>query len=46
MTLEPEMLVAMRPGTGIPPSAIGRVVGRPVRSAVAAGALIAWEDLE
>jgi N,N'-diacetyllegionaminate synthase len=46
MTVEPEMLVAMRPGTGIPPSAIDRVIGRPVRAAVAAGALIAWEDLE
>jgi N,N'-diacetyllegionaminate synthase len=46
MTVAPEMLVAMRPGTGIPPSAIACVVGRPVRSAVAAGALIAWEDLE
>ncbi len=46
MTLEPEMLVAMRPGTGIAPSEIDRVLGRPVRSAVPAGALIAWEDLE
>jgi sialic acid synthase SpsE len=36
----------MRPGTGIPPSAIERVVGRPVRSAVAAGTLLSWEDLE
>jgi N,N'-diacetyllegionaminate synthase len=45
-TLEPEMLVAMRPGTGIAPSDIDRVVGRPVRAAVAAGTLIAWEDLE
>jgi N,N'-diacetyllegionaminate synthase len=46
MTVEPGMLVAMRPGTGIPPSAIDRVVGRPVRTAVAPGTLIAWDDLE
>jgi N,N'-diacetyllegionaminate synthase len=46
MTVEAGMLVAMRPGTGIPPSAIDRVIGRPLRTAVAAGALIAWEDLE
>jgi N-acetylneuraminate synthase/N,N'-diacetyllegionaminate synthase len=40
------MLVAMRPGTGIPPSAIDRVIGRPLRTAFAAGALLAWDDLE
>ncbi len=44
--LEEAMLVARRPGTGIPPSRSAELLGRRTRRAVAADQLLAWEDLE
>lgn len=36
----------LRPGTGIAPRNLPQVLGRRTRSAIAAGQLLAWEDLE
>lgn len=44
--LRPDDLTCMRPGTGIPPKALGSVVGRSLRRAIPAGALITEADLE
>ena len=41
-----EMLIALRPGTGIPPAELERVVGRRVGRAVSSGHLLSWQDLE
>ncbi|PIQ84465.1 MAG: N-acetylneuraminate synthase [Candidatus Omnitrophica bacterium CG11_big_fil_rev_8_21_14_0_20_63_9] len=38
-------LVAKRPGTGIPPGELDRIVGRQVRRPLAADELLAWEDV-
>lgn len=43
--LRREDLTCMRPGTGIPPKALGSIVGRSLRRAIVAGALIAESDL-
>jgi len=43
--LEPSMLQAQRPGTGIPSSALPRVIGHKVRVSLAAGSLLAWEHI-
>ncbi|MCW5939056.1 MAG: N-acetylneuraminate synthase [Fimbriimonadaceae bacterium] len=44
--LRPEDLVAKRPGTGIPPSRLAKVVGRRLARDVEADSPLAWEDLE
>jgi len=43
--LEPGMLAALRPGTGIPPSELPTVIGRRLTRAVARGALLGRDDL-
>jgi len=45
-TLEAGALIALRPGTGIAPSELGRVVGRRARRDIAEGEPLAWEALE
>lgn len=44
-TLRAEMLIAKRPGTGIPPSEVDRLVGYKTREAIEGGTLITWEQL-
>ncbi len=44
-TIEAPMLESLRPGTGIPPAMIDRVLGRRTRHALAAGAVLSWDDL-
>jgi N,N'-diacetyllegionaminate synthase len=39
-------LVALRPGTGLPPSAVARLVGRHLREAVGMGAMVREEEIE
>jgi N,N'-diacetyllegionaminate synthase len=41
-----EMLTLKKPGTGIPKSEIGRIVGRRLKRDVASNRLITWDDLE
>lgn len=43
--LEPDDVVLLRPGTGIAPRELPRVLGRRMARAVVAGELLAWEDL-
>ncbi len=43
--LERDCVVARRPGTGLPPSTLDKVLGRTVKSDIAAGMLIEWENL-
>ncbi|HYR89084.1 MAG TPA: N-acetylneuraminate synthase [Terriglobia bacterium] len=43
--IEPHMLRALRPGTGIPPTSLGEVVKRTAKRSVKAGELIDWTDL-
>jgi N,N'-diacetyllegionaminate synthase len=43
--LEPAMLAALRPGTGIPPSELPSVVGRRLARPVTRGALLGRDDL-
>jgi N-acetylneuraminate synthase len=43
--LTPESLIAIRPATGIPPTRLGEVVGRTLRTSLAAGELLSWELL-
>lgn len=45
-TLAPDMLRALRPGTGIPPTHRDELIGRRLRRSVAADEAIAWSDLE
>ena len=40
-----EMLIALRPATGISPALIEQVVGRLARERITAGALLSWSDL-
>ena len=40
------MLTAMRPGTGIPPAEVGRVVGRKATRRIQKGEMISWEVVE
>lgn len=44
-TLERDDLVALRPASGLPPSALSSVVGRRLRTAVAAGAVLSEQHL-
>lgn len=44
--IEASMLAALRPGTGIPPSALPSVVGHRTRRSIAAGELITWDMLK
>lgn len=44
--LEPRHVTAKRPGTGISPMEIDRVLGRTLRRAVAQDALLTWDALE
>jgi N,N'-diacetyllegionaminate synthase len=39
------MVAIRRPGTGLPPSELGRILGRQLRQDVAAGSLFTWEML-
>jgi N-acetylneuraminate synthase/N,N'-diacetyllegionaminate synthase len=43
--LEASMLLALRPGTGIPPSQLDRVVGRSVAHDLCKHAVLKWQDL-
>ena len=43
--VSPDDLIALRPGTGLPPSALEQIVGRQVRAGTAAGALVRLEEL-
>ena len=43
--LERAMLAIKRPGTGIPPAALERVLGRAARRDLAVDEVIGWEDL-
>jgi sialic acid synthase SpsE len=43
--LTPSMVAIRRPGTGLPPSELERVLGRTLNRDVAAGNLLAWEML-
>lgn len=44
--IERDDLVLLRPGTGLPPADVDRVVGMRVRQALPDGHLLAWDDLE
>ncbi len=44
--LQPHMLNEMRPGTGIPPSSIGEVLGRILKRKLEPGELLSWSDLQ
>ncbi len=44
--LDLDMLAARRPGTGIPPSDMDRLLGRRLKHPVAADTPLKWEDLE
>ena len=44
--LEPEHLIMKRPGTGISPSDVGRVLGKVTTRPLAADALVEWDSLE
>ncbi len=44
--IEADSLIALRPGTGIPPSRLGEVVGRRVREAVEAGSILRLDMLQ
>jgi N,N'-diacetyllegionaminate synthase len=44
--LESRMLAALRPGTGIPPADLERVLGRKTRCAIGRETLLRWEDLD
>ena len=41
--LQPEMLACKRPGTGISPGELGRVLGKPAKVALSAEQVITWE---
>jgi len=43
--IEPKMLCALRPGTGIPPTRRAELVGRTVLRDLAAGEVIGWDDV-
>lgn len=43
--LERDCVAVRRPGTGLPPSTLDKVIGRTVKADVAAGMLIEWENL-
>jgi sialic acid synthase SpsE len=43
--LEADMLVAVRPASGISPSLLEHVLGRRAKRTLVAGKLISWEDL-
>ena len=44
--LQPDMLEALRPATGISPTLLRLVVGRKARRSLRAGQLLAWGDLD
>lgn len=44
--IQPEHLIAKRPGHGISPSRINEVVGRTAKNPIEADAAISWSDLE
>jgi N,N'-diacetyllegionaminate synthase len=44
-TIEAEMLVLRRPGTGIPPSQLNHLLGRQAALDIVEGAVIGWEDI-
>ncbi|HJX05675.1 MAG: N-acetylneuraminate synthase [Candidatus Portnoybacteria bacterium RBG_13_40_8] len=41
-----EMLIIKRPGTGIPPKDIEKIIGKTAKHAIKKDALISWEDVE
>jgi N,N'-diacetyllegionaminate synthase len=43
--IDPSMLVCRRPATGIEPAALGRVAGRTVQTALAAGSVLQWDHI-
>lgn len=43
--IRPEMVGLKKPGSGIPPSQLGRVVGRTAARRISAQTLIRWDDL-
>ena len=44
--LQAEDLVIVRPGTGLAPQDLERVVGKKVKHPLESGAVLRWEDLE
>lgn len=44
--IERKHLALKRPGTGLPPYELGRVVGRQAKRAILNGTILQWEDLE
>lgn len=44
-TLQPDDLVLLRPGTGIPPKDLHTLLGRKLKASKCAGELLSWEDL-
>lgn len=44
--LERHHVIALRPGTGIPPTELGKVLGRTLQTSVKAGQLVGFGDLE
>lgn len=44
--LRAELLTALRPGTGLPPAAIDRLIGRRAARDLRAGELLGWSDVE
>ena len=45
-TITRDMVAIMRPGTGLPPSVLSRVVGKVARTTISEGKLITLEELE
>lgn len=43
--LRAEDLVLLRPGTGIPPKRLDEVIGKRLKSSMAAGSVLTWSDL-
>ncbi|WP_372738510.1 N-acetylneuraminate synthase [Neptunomonas sp.] len=44
-TLQPDDLVLLRPGTGIPPKDLATLLGRKLKASKCAGELLSWDDL-
>jgi N,N'-diacetyllegionaminate synthase len=44
-TIRPEVVALLRPGTGIPPADLERVIGRQTRQSLNAGTTLSWSDL-
>lgn len=43
---EPDHVRAIRPGLGLPPRSLGKVIGRHAKRDLARGEALAWEDID